>query len=226
MNGERTQGGLSAKTLMIAAAASAVAAFLVPLLWRPGTVIAAAMTPIVVSIVSEALKRPAERVSAVRTRRTTGSFAAAENPLDPLAPPPAEDLAALPTRTAPRATHRRRLLTPRQWKLGLATGLAAFFVAASVVTASDFLAGDAVTAGGSRTTLFGGSADDTATDKPATGRHKRAKQEEQAAPQATATPQATGAPTQTATPVPTASPTTTPTAPKAAAPTPEPTVAP
>jgi hypothetical protein len=136
VNGERTQGGLSAKTLLIAASGSAAAAFLVPLLWQPGTVIAAAMTPIVVAIVSEALKRPAERVSAVRTRRTTAGFAVVEQPFDPLAPPPEQELAALTTRTAPRATHRRRLLTPRQWKLGLATGLAAFFVAASVVTAT------------------------------------------------------------------------------------------
>ena len=222
MNGERTQGGLSAKTLLIAASGSAAAAFLVPLLWRPGTVIAAAMTPIVVAIVSEALKRPAERVSAVRARRTTTGFSTVEQPFDPLAPPPEEELAALTTRTAPRATHQRRFLTPRQWKLGLATGLAAFFVAASVVTASDFLAGDAVTAGGSRTTLFGGSTEDSSAGKSTT---KKKQQRHRVAPQ-TATPQATEAPTETASPAPTATPTPTPAAPKAAAPTPEPTVVP
>ena len=40
-----TQGGLSVKTLLIAGAASAAAAIVIPMLWRPGTVFAAAMTP-------------------------------------------------------------------------------------------------------------------------------------------------------------------------------------
>ena len=90
MSGERTQGGLSASTLLIAASASAAAAFVVPLFWQPGTILAAAMTPIIVTVVSEALKHPAQRVSTVRTRRTTGSF-------DPLAPTPAASKAAAPT---------------------------------------------------------------------------------------------------------------------------------
>ena len=67
---KRTQGGLSAKTLLIAGAASAAAAIVIPMLWRPGTVFAAAMTPIVVALVSELLRRPVETVSAVRVRRT------------------------------------------------------------------------------------------------------------------------------------------------------------
>jgi len=212
VSGERTQGGLSAATLLVAASASAVAAFLVPLFWQPGTILAAAMTPIIVAVVSEALKHPAQRATTVRTRRATGSF-------DPLAPPPEEDLAALTSRAAPRQVHRRRLLTPRQWKLGLATGIAAFFVAAGVVTASDLLAGDSVTTG-SRTTLFGGSGD--TAQEPAKQQHK------DRTPAATATPEptATAAPEQTATPVPTATATPTPAAPKAAAPTAEPSVTP
>jgi hypothetical protein len=211
VSGERTQGGLSVATLLIAASASAAAAFVVPLFWQPGTILAAAMTPIIVAVVSEALRHPAQRVGTVRPRRATGSF-------DPLAPPPEEDLAALTSRAAPRQVHRRRLLTPRQWKLGLATGIAAFFVAVGVVTASDLLAGDSVTTG-SRTTLFGGS--DTAQE-PAKKKHK------DAAPAATGTPEATAtaAPEETATPVPTATATPTPAAPKAAAPTAEPSVTP
>src|SRR5215208_69761 len=94
---KRTQGGLSARTLLIAGAASAVAALVIPMLWRPGTVFAAAMTPIVVALVSELLHRPVETVSAVRVRRTPRGTAILdrqpEEPFDPLAPPPAEDLA-------------------------------------------------------------------------------------------------------------------------------------
>ena len=71
MSGEqRTQGGgLSVKTLMIAGAASAVAALVIPALWRPGTVFAAAMTPVVVALVSELLRKPVETVSTVRVLR-------------------------------------------------------------------------------------------------------------------------------------------------------------
>jgi hypothetical protein len=207
---KRTHGGLSVKTLLIAGAASAVAAFVIPMLWRPGTVFAAAMTPIVVALVSELLHRPVETVSAVRVRRTPRGTAILEpppeEPFDPLAPPSARDLELLPeTREAPRAVHRRRPLTARQWKLGLATGLVAFAAVAAVLTASELLAGDAVSGGGNRTTFFGGSDRKSATDdeKPAE------KQREKAEPTATATPEETATPEPTATP--TATPTVTPT---------------
>ena len=47
--------GLSFETLLIAAIASAVAAVVVSRFWQGGTPIAAAITPIVVSLVSERL---------------------------------------------------------------------------------------------------------------------------------------------------------------------------
>jgi hypothetical protein len=214
---KRTQGGLSAKTLLIAGAASAVAAFVIPMLWRPGTVFAAAMTPIVVALVSELLHRPVETVSAVRVRRTPRGTAILEpppeEPFDPLAPPSAADLELLPeTREAPRAVHRRRPLTARQWKLALATGLVAFAAVAAVFTASELVAGDSISGGGNRTTFFGGSDSKRVADdeKPAK------KQREQAEPTATATPE------ETATPEPTATPTPTPTVTPAPTATPEP----
>ena len=159
---KRTQGGLSVKTLLIAGTASAVAAFVIPMLWRPGTVFAAAMTPIVVALVSELLNRPVEKVSSVTGRRPVRGAEALDElldePFDPLAPPSAEELEALPrTSEAPRAVHRRRKpLTARQWKLGIATGLVAFAIVAALFTASELLAGDAVTGGGNNTTFFGG----------------------------------------------------------------------
>jgi len=215
---KRTQGGLSAKTLLIAAAASAVAALVIPILWRPGTVFAAAMTPIVVALVSELLHRPVESVSAVRVRRTPRGTAILdpppEEPFDPLAPPSAEELAVLPeTRATPRAVHRRRPLTARQWKLALATGLVAFAAVAAVFTASELVAGDAISGGGNRTTFFGGSERKQKDSPP----DEQERSKEKASP--TATPEETATPEATETPAPTETPTATPT------PTPSPAVA-
>src|SRR5436305_9978577 len=58
--GKRTGGGegLSLQTLVVAAAASAVAAVVVSHLWKDGTVFAAAMTPVIVAITKELLVRP------------------------------------------------------------------------------------------------------------------------------------------------------------------------
>jgi hypothetical protein len=215
---KRTQGGLSVKTLLIAGAASAAAAIVIPMLWRPGTVFAAAMTPVVVALVSELLRRPVETVSSVRVRRTARGTAILdpppEEPFDPLAPASAEELAVLPEETAPpRAVHRRRPLTARQWKLGLATGLVAFAAVAAVVTASELVAGEAVSGGGARTTFF--SSSDSERDEPAARPEKEKKERRAADPTPTATAEPTATPTTTPspTPVPTATPTVSPTAP-------------
>lgn len=221
---KRTQGGISVKTLLIAATASAVAAVVVPMLWRPGTVFAAAMTPIIVTIVSELLHRPVDTVSSVRARRPPRGAEVLDEPFDepfdPLAPPSAEELDELPERSeAPRAFHRRRPLTARQWKLALATGLVAFAAVAALFTASELLAGDAVSGGGSRTTFFGGS--ERKQDEPAERKERERPAEEEATP--TVTPDATATPTPTPTPEATATPTPTPSeTPLPAEPTPAP----
>jgi hypothetical protein len=209
---KRTRGGLSVQTLLIAGAASAAAAFVIPMLWRPGTVFAAAMTPVVVALVSELLHRPVETVSSVRVRRTARGAAILdpppEEPFDPLAPPSAEELAVLPEETAPpRAVHGRRPLTARQWKLAFTTGLVAFAGVVAVVTASELLAGDAVSGGGARTTFFSGS--ESKRDEPAarTDEEKKERRAEDPTPTATPEPTATATPTPSATPVPTATPT-------------------
>src|SRR4051812_49624753 len=60
--GNRTGGGegLSLQTLVVAAAASGLAAIVVSHLWKGGTVIAAAMTPVIVAITRELITRPME----------------------------------------------------------------------------------------------------------------------------------------------------------------------
>ena len=53
---------ISITTLLIAGASAAAAAFIVQTFWQRGTVFAAtAMTPIIVALVSETLKKPGRR---------------------------------------------------------------------------------------------------------------------------------------------------------------------
>src|SRR3954452_7237654 len=76
---EKTSGsGLSIQTLLISAAAAVAAATIVPLIWERGTIIATAMTPVIVALVSEGLRKPVETVSAVapRVARRSGTGAA------------------------------------------------------------------------------------------------------------------------------------------------------
>src|SRR4030081_3591717 len=65
------QRRLSIRTLGIASVASAAAAVVTSQFWIHGTWIAAAMTPVIVSVVSELLHRPTEAVARrVTTNRT------------------------------------------------------------------------------------------------------------------------------------------------------------
>ena len=201
---QQSGGGLSLKTLAIAGAASATAAFLVPMIWEPGTVFAAAMTPIIVTVMTELLRRPADTVSAV-AKRTTATpslkprrVEPVQEPheeFDPLAPPPPEDVAHLRT----------------------------FVCAVVFVTGSQLLAGKSIGGdNGNSTTFFNGSS-----------RRDRDRDGEQQTPTPTKTPEKdatrTPTPTPSATPTPTQTPTVTPApsvAPQSASPVPSPTLAP
>ena len=83
------------RTLLIASAASATAAAVTSQLWIRGTWIAAALTPVMVALVSELLNRPAERIARVWTaerpalpgrRRTAPGRAPGAAPADGTAP--------------------------------------------------------------------------------------------------------------------------------------------
>ena len=78
--GSREDGRrLSLRTLTIASVASATAAVVTSLFWKGGTPIAAAVTPVIVAVVSEMLHRPATVIAAkreqtvARVRGTTAS---------------------------------------------------------------------------------------------------------------------------------------------------------
>src|SRR5829696_7411346 len=65
----RGDEGLSLQTLIVASAASAGAAILVSLFWQQGTIMAAAITPVLVALLREAFHRPAQKLSTVRPTR-------------------------------------------------------------------------------------------------------------------------------------------------------------
>jgi hypothetical protein len=205
---EEKSSGISLQTLVISAFAAVAAAVVVPLFWDRGTLIATAMTPVIVALVSEALRKPAEKITAVNplATRRTGTGAAVRDPdFDPL--PPREREAAV-RRDDPFGLRERPKLRRRHWWIALATGAAAFAVAVAVLTMSELVFGGPATRDGGDTTFFPGGT----------------REREDATPTPTATPEATEtAPEATETPEPTATPTATATespAPLDAAPTP------
>ena len=103
---------LSIRTLAIASAASAVSAIVTSRLWSAGTPIAAAMTPVIVTIVSEMLHRPTAKIV---ERFTTETDALPEAAGAGRPPPPRESDEAEPAREQPareRPDHERREAEP------------------------------------------------------------------------------------------------------------------
>jgi hypothetical protein len=188
------KSGISIQTLIISACAAVAAAVVVPMIWERGTLIATAMTPVIVALTSEALRKPAEKITAVTPRiaRRSATGAAVRDPdrFDPL--PPDEREAAPVLREDDPFELRRRPPVRHHWRVALATGAVAFVVAAVALTASELVFGGPATRDSGRTTLFG-------------GRHATPT------PTVSPTPTATATPAEEETPTPTATPTVTPT---------------
>jgi hypothetical protein len=156
-------GGLSVSTLMIASASSLAAALVVGRLWGGGTLFGAAMTPVIVALVSEGLHRPARAIDTVRQTRTgrydpvaEGRAGLREGDLEQARPAPVPAAAA-----AQRRVHRA---TPERGRFGLhmprprvlaavATGLVAFVIAGIFLTSSELVLGKSVTSSSRRTTF-------------------------------------------------------------------------
>jgi hypothetical protein len=213
---EKEKSGISIQTLAISAAAAVAAAVVVPMIWDRGTLIATAMTPVIVALVSEALRKPAERISAVTpkvTRRSSGVPVRSPHSADRFDPLPPEERAAAPPPHSDdpfglRA--RRRRPARHHWRIALATGAVAFVVAVVGLTMSELLLGGAATRDGGRTTFFSSretrEAEPTPTASPTPTATETAEPEETATPAPTATPTATPTPVPTATPPPEATP--------------------
>ncbi len=175
-------------TLAIAAAAGAVAAYVTSEVWARGTLISAALTPVIVALVKEALNRPVERAQTLRTERRSVEHI---GPDIPPPPPPAG--------------------TGRWWKVGLASGVAAFALVVALFTVPELVAGESIGRGGdSATTFFGGKERQKSkperTEAPATDGEGNVAE----TPSPTPSPSPSPSPTPSAFPSPTPSPTASP----------------
>ena len=206
-------GGLSVTTLLIASGSAAAAAVVVPLFWDRGSLLAAAITPIIVTLTSEALKKPVEKVSEVgvwrKTPQGTAVREAAGRDFEPL-DPEEERLEVDPAQSDDpfglREPERPAVFTRRRVTIALVTGLLAFAIAAVVVTASELaIFGDSVSRQ-HRTTFFGGKSR-TATPTP-TATPSATPEDEDATPTPTPseTPTETPTPSVSATPTPSVTP--------------------
>ena len=158
-------GHLSFQTLVIASLSSAAAALLTSLFWESGTVFSAAFTPVIVSIVGEALKRPAKGISKVRTaRRDQGASVPSPAAGEPVAAGPAPSPVRGEGRPQARPGYARFGGRRVNMRVALATGALAFVIAAAVLTLPELLTGESIAGQPGRTTLGGGSSVDRSED--------------------------------------------------------------
>lgn len=152
----KREGGVDLATLIITAIASAVAAYTCSKIWEPGTLASAAMTPVLVALAKEALRRPTEVVTTavpvvvpgLRHRRD----AAPDDPTQVIVPPGVDELpepAIVAMQPQPVTTYHRssRRL---HWRVAIITGLLGFAVCAVAFTVPELLNKN------DGTTLFGG----------------------------------------------------------------------
>jgi hypothetical protein len=228
------------RTLAIASVASATAAVVTSQLWFAGTWIAAAMTPVLVALVSELLHRPTERIAgrwtsdrpALRPARDErdrkARTAEAQPPPTPRegAPGPAQPPAEPGPgpirvyRSAPPPTRRRRVAVGAV----LATGVLALVIAVFALTVPELIAGGAIGKRSGGTTFFSKDRDRPVSDEDKQQRPSGDTEERQQATEPTTEepaeePTTTEAPPEQ--PTPTTPPATEP-APAESAPTPAP----
>jgi hypothetical protein len=149
--------GFHLGTLIVAAISAVVAATVVSRIWQPGTVMATAMTPVLVTLVKEALERPARRVSSIAGRGAAVPIA----PPEPEEPSPA--IVPYDEHLTPMRVYRPQRRVRRRWKLALATGLLAFVIAVAAMTLPELVAGRSVVSAKHDTTIFGGQRHVSAT---------------------------------------------------------------
>lgn len=126
---------LNLRTLVFASIGSASAAVITSQFWIAGTPIAAAMTPVIVALVSEMLHKPTEKLAERFTAETDAlPEAAGAGP-----PPPSEaHHPEPPARDVTIYTSPKRRLP---WRTILLTGALAFVIGAAVLTLPELIAG-------------------------------------------------------------------------------------
>jgi len=160
---------LNTRTLTIASVASASAAAVTSQLWIAGTWLAAAVTPVLVTLLSEALHRPTERIARAWTSDRPALSARAARPREPVAPPHGDPLQPRHAEPAPPETaaagpvrvYRQPTTSAPRRRIALgavaATAAFAFVISVVVLTAGDLVSGGSIGKGGARTTFWGGS---------------------------------------------------------------------
>lgn len=175
-DGDHAGTTISVQTLIIASVASAAASFLASRLWGGGTLVSAALTPIVVALVSEFLRRPvrtvaqtAKKVPAVYSLPAHKSTTAAPQDTtqdDPDEPAPAAVPDAAQSQARGRPGGLAQTTWRPRWRLVFATGLLAFAIVVVVFTVPELVAGRSVTGNGEPTTFFGSSTSATKKSSP------------------------------------------------------------
>jgi hypothetical protein len=234
-NRQQAKTGLSVTTLMIASLSSLAAALVVSKLWGGGTLFGAAMTPVIVALVSEGLRRPATIVTSVRETRASRYDPVAEGRAGLREGDLERARSTMPAAAAAeRRVHRvsgggggfsLRLPRPRVIA-AVVTGLVAFALAGVFLTGSELVLGKSVVSSSKRTTFVpvhrststGTTTTKTTDTTPtATTTTPTTSTPTSSAPPATATtptaPPTQTAPPATTTPAPQAAPPATPTTP-------------
>ena len=127
---EEKKSGISIQTLVLSSLGAVAAAVIVPMIWERGTLIATAMTPVIVALTSEALRKPAEKITAVTPQidapQRDGRGRARPGAFDPLPPDERDrapvlrdddpfELRARAARCAITGGWRSRPARPRSW---------------------------------------------------------------------------------------------------------------
>jgi hypothetical protein len=170
------------RTLVIASIASASAAAVTSQLWIAGTWVAAAVTPILVTLVSEALGRPTERIARAWTSDRPAVRETAREPVrvpdtkpSPRWPgldgPPDDGAPPRPGEPGPVRVYRGAGRRPRRRKIAFgavaATAALSFVIGIVLLTGTELIAGQSIGKGGGRTSIGigGGGKNKTESDR-------------------------------------------------------------
>ena len=160
---------LNTRTLTIASVASASAAAVTSQLWIAGTWIAAALTPVLVALISEAMHRPTERIA----RAWTSERGEARS-TRAISPTRSEPMAVTGTpgpvrvyRTGESGRGAPTLMTKRRIAIGTvaATAAIACVIGLVTLTTADLVSGGSVGKSSSRFTLAGGGGGSKSKDE-------------------------------------------------------------
>jgi hypothetical protein len=193
-------------TLTIASLSSLAAALVVSKIWGGGTLIGAAMTPVIVAVVSEGLRRPAIVITSVRDTRgarydpvAEGRAGLREGDLERARS--AMPAAAVAERRVHRASGRSgggklAFGLPRARVIAaILTGLVAFALAGVLLTGSELVLGKSVVSSSKRTTYIPVKRDTTTTKTTTTDTTPTTSTSTTTAPEATTPPSTATTPT-------------------------------